>query len=243
MTMGLDTCSSQYENGAYCAKHPDWHSAESATKARWLIELVMQDVLPSLHPRTLRIVDVGCGAGGVGAHFAHMLRQHQIEASLLGIDISAQVIEMAQLRWPGERFLRAQVPPEKDFDLALFIDVLEHVAEPAKVLQEAKEYSKRIAVQLPLEDNVLQRLRPGLKFYKDLYGHLHFYHRRRAHRLLQENGWRVEAWRWTGGVVDPTAAGKVTTGTRVRRLLGLISWDMSFRLLGQAAWMAIAAKA
>ncbi len=231
---------SRYEDGSYASRHPDWHAEDSPLKARWLFELAEQVLLPSLVRPHIKLLDFGCGAGGVGVHFAKLLEGRGIATDLTGIDVSPQAINMARAKWLGVRFEVGDRPDDIDFDLALFIDVLEHLDRPGEALSAARKYTARIAVQLPLEDNLLQRLRPGLSFYTDVYGHLHFFHRSKAHELLEGQGWRIIGWRWTGGIVDPRAAGRVTLGTHVRRCVGRFSWDLCFRLFGQAAWMAIA---
>ena len=49
-----------YTGDAYAEKHPTWHDEYCAGKAGEIVKLLRRN---NLHPR--RIVDVGCGAGGV----------------------------------------------------------------------------------------------------------------------------------------------------------------------------------
>ncbi len=49
-----------YTGDDYAEKHPTWHDEYCAGKAGEIVKLLRRN---NLHPR--RIVDVGCGAGGV----------------------------------------------------------------------------------------------------------------------------------------------------------------------------------
>ncbi len=90
------------------------------------------EVLPS--PR--RVLEVGCG---VGAQL-RFLKERFPEARLTGLDRSSEQLSVASRAVEGVQLVQGQaeeMPLETaSFDLVLTYFVLEHLSEPAKVLQE-----------------------------------------------------------------------------------------------------------
>lgn len=92
-----------------------------------------RDLLALLPPRVERVLEVGCGAGGT----AERLRACGAKL-LVGIELDAQAADRARSRF--DRVLTGRVEevsrllPEAEFDLILYADVLEHLADPWTVL-------------------------------------------------------------------------------------------------------------
>lgn len=87
------------------------------------------------------ILDVGCGDGG----FVVALKNYSYSSSVKGCDLSADNVEMAQLR--GEKYGidpgvftacdDVKLPfPDNSFDVVVMFDVLEHVSHISEVLSE-----------------------------------------------------------------------------------------------------------
>lgn len=79
------------------------------------------------------VLDVGCGNGKVGDYL------RQAGAFVDGIEPSDSRVEVARSRlryvsdqWAGPSFADPNIAPE--YDLITFLDVLEHIADPAPVL-------------------------------------------------------------------------------------------------------------
>ena len=47
---------------------------------------------------------------------------------------------------------------DKEIDLTLMIDLLEHVPNPTEALEEVKRISKFVILKVPLDDNLLARI-------------------------------------------------------------------------------------
>jgi len=97
-------------------------------------------ILPHLHPG-MRLVDVGCGPGTITAGLARAVAPGEV----LGIDVAPTMIERARALAdaqgiPNVRFEigRAEELPAADesFDAAFEHALLEHVADPLRVLRE-----------------------------------------------------------------------------------------------------------
>jgi glycosyltransferase involved in cell wall biosynthesis len=159
-------------------------------------------VIRMIPPRGARILDVGCGPNDL----AKFLKKEGNE--IVGVD--------KYVPPPGEspRTMDIQkdldedftLPFGREFDYILFLDVLEHLKDPARVLAKARDYLKpggRIIVSLP---NVAHwSVRFSLLIGRFSYGergildrtHLHFYTGYSARQLLREANYKVLSERVT----------------------------------------------
>lgn len=83
-----------------------------------------------------RVLDIGCGPG----FFTHVLAEHGV-SSYTGLDITDVLFADLGRRFPGFRFLRADITRDRlegEFDLILMIDVAEHIVG-AEALDRAAE--------------------------------------------------------------------------------------------------------
>src|SRR6266576_3688602 len=73
-----------------------------------------------------RMLDIGCGTGFLTRH---------LRGSVVGVDQSAEVLELALARLPGVELVRADVPPlpfaDGAFDLAFSSNVYSHIETAA----------------------------------------------------------------------------------------------------------------
>jgi methionine biosynthesis protein MetW len=92
-------------------------------------------------PLKSRILDVGCGTGSVSEVVGE-----QRQASIIGVEPDAERASTARARgltvyhgFLTEDFIKAHEP----FDIILFADVLEHLPDPAGIVQIAKQGLKK----------------------------------------------------------------------------------------------------
>jgi 2-polyprenyl-3-methyl-5-hydroxy-6-metoxy-1,4-benzoquinol methylase len=158
-------------------------------------------------PRPLgRVLDVGCGAGGL----APGLRAAGAD-EIVGIELDpgaaarAREVLDAVVEAPVEDAFAALEPP---FDTVLCLDVLEHLVDPGRVLTELRSQATpggHLQVSVPnarhfslARDLVLR----GTFGYED-WGHrdnthLRWFTRRDLAALLESAGWQVTATWWPG---------------------------------------------
>ena len=110
--------------------------AEIEQKHWWFVarrQIIRQIVCEVLPPsRATVILDVGCGTGGNIADLA-------ADYSCVGIDTSAEAIQLAKKRFPDVRFICGTAPADvaeilPQIRLVLLMDVLEHVADDKALL-------------------------------------------------------------------------------------------------------------
>lgn len=176
------------------------------------------DVLRLVPQQPRRILDVGCGAGGIGAQ----IRQRHPQAWIIGLERDPALRRAAAQHYDRLLDLDLDAPgaitPELGtFDLIIVADVLEHLRDPARVLGDLTGLLER-------NGWVVTSL-PNVRHYSTLWAllfqgrwprrdrgihdrtHLHFYTRADILDLLRGAGLDpvrearnlrlIERWSWT----------------------------------------------
>jgi SAM-dependent methyltransferase len=157
------------------------------------------EVAALVPPGCHRVLDVGCGTGGLGALLK--ARGHQVT----GIELVPEAAALARGRLDDVRL--ADVEAEGfpfgpgSFDAIAFADVLEHFVDPWRVLREAAELlvpGGVVVASVPNLQNgaVLWRLIRGRWEYRERgitdYGHLRFFTLHTLRGLFAHAGLRIE---------------------------------------------------
>jgi 2-polyprenyl-3-methyl-5-hydroxy-6-metoxy-1,4-benzoquinol methylase len=148
-------------------------------------------------PRT--VLDVGCGQGELG----HLVRQRGHHVT--GID-------WAPPKFALDEFIQANLgsglplTPDRKFDVILLADVLEHMTEPAALLDQAKAHlAPGGSVLVSLPNAVHWSMRAQMALGKFEYankgimdrGHLRFFTKKTARRLFEDAGLEIVSERST----------------------------------------------
>jgi SAM-dependent methyltransferase len=176
--------------------HPEYEArrrGDSFERAQIDIE-VRQFKLPNLlallgGQPPLSMLEIGCATGELTAAFPVVDGGWR-----LGVDISAQNVAAARQRFPDLRFeagdFRAMQLPLAE--VVLLSDVLEHVPDDAAFLAQAARCGRRVLLNLPLEDNWLNRGRAYGP--SDVSGHLRAYSLADGLDLVGRAGLRTTRW-------------------------------------------------
>ena len=139
------------------------------------------------------VLEFGCGSGEMleraGAAFAG--------AALSGIDLSERMVAMARLRLPRAHLTRGGVEALEALapaaDLALAVDILEHLEDPARAARALARAARCVALKIPLERRLvrlgLRAQRPGPEHH--VAGHLHFWTLGESRALLARAGLEI----------------------------------------------------
>lgn len=113
------------------------------------------------------LLDAGCGEGVVLASI-----RNEFQSGYLGLDLDYDRVRFASMEMTGNKFVNGDAQrlpfPEASFDLVLLLEVLEHVGDPERVLEEVHRVSgKYLLASVPNEPwwrvgNVLR-----LKYMRD----------------------------------------------------------------------------
>jgi SAM-dependent methyltransferase len=232
-----------YIDGTYSSSHPAWHDEDAPWKASQIYRILEDN---NLKPH--RIVDVGCGAGGVLASLVNSFPPSQPQA--VGFDISPDAINMAcRVRAaPGFSFRCGDFleTNDADFDLLLCIDVFEHVEDYLGFLRKLRPRAKLHVFHIPLDMYISGLLRKGHLGMRQEYGHIHYFDRFTAIETLKYTNYRIIDARYTHIAEDlldvhPERKNlrRMIGNTGRRCLRSLLNEDWSNQLLGGSSLLVL----
>ena len=161
------------------------------------------DVAPFI-PRDARsALDVGCGAGGFGATLRRVLGP---KARIVGVDPVSSNVERSRVDHGFDAVYEGYFPAalesvDEKFDLIVFNDVLEHVADPWSMLDDVREHltsNGRVLAAIPSVQYlpVIVRLLKGRWDYTDEgpldRTHVRFFTFATAREMFENKGYEVE---------------------------------------------------
>ena len=146
-----------------------------------------------------KILDVGCAGG----YSTNQISQAVLGAKLTGIDIYGDSIRFARICYPGARFLVADAENlpfrGKSFDVVVSTEVIEHLSNPEKMIEEVWRVLKsggKFILEVDTESLLFRsiwwfwtRWGPG-KVWQG--SHLTQFSVSDLERLLMKNGFRIK---------------------------------------------------
>lgn len=155
-------------------------------------------ILKFLKPHQ-KVLDVGCSEGNLG-----VLIKKKYRSKVYGIEISDRAYRVAKNRL--DNVMKIDIEEnfelvEKDFDVIIFADILEHLREPVKCLLKFKEYIKRdgyFILSIPNVANWIIRIKLlfGNFDYEEAgildETHLRFFTFKSIKKMLNETGLKIE---------------------------------------------------
>lgn len=194
-----DSSATRYTSGAYLDHNPTWHEEDSGWKARQISALVRRH---GLSPA--RVLEVGCGAGGVLHALAGDLGTER--TTYTGYDIAPAAVERAKALSPRRCTFHCGDPlaevPAEPFDLLLAIDVFEHVPDYMGFLRRCQQMARYKIYHVPLDMTVSAVLRERFDHARASIGHLHYFTPRTALATLEDTGHRIVDQVFTAGALD-----------------------------------------
>ncbi len=152
------------------------------------------------------VLEISCGTGII----LKTLSERRFAERYYAIDISESAIEYVRNQHikgliEAKRNNALKICyDDRSFDLAILSHFLEHLEEPKKALLEAKRVANYILVEIPLEDNIISRLKTlflrFIKFdnnykLKSDIGHVYFFNRNNAVNLVISCGLQIEDYK------------------------------------------------
>lgn len=186
----------QYTDGSYLATNPSWHAEDASWKLSHILRVLKQAQVS----RLARVLDGGCGSGDIIKAWAKKAPQTQF----VGWDISPQAHALAVKNAPENvRFICADEPPAGPFDLALAIDVIEHVENPGAWLKQLAARAPLLVLHVPLDLSVRSFLFPSLLAReRKAVGHIHFFTARSLRKFLKESNCQILSFHYTNKYVE-----------------------------------------
>ena len=224
-----------YSDGTYLRNNPDWHADDSAWKAAHIARLIARH---SLAPRS--VVEIGCGSGEVLIELSKRIPEG---AQFTGFDISPNAYTLCSRKAADhlEFQLGDLLETDRTFDLALAVDVFEHVEDCFGFVRKLRGRAKHKIYHIPLDLSVQSLARPGkLLSMRRSAGHIHYFSRDTALALLEDTGHRVIDWCYTSGATElGTSSWKARLMKGPRNLLFRTNPDAAARWLGGYSILAL----
>jgi len=216
-----------YTDGSYISlSGGTWHLEDSPFKARWIMQMLARH--PDFNP--MKVCEIGCGAGGILVELRKTLPEG---SQFTGYEISPQAHAMS-LQFSNEQIrfvLGSAFDDAEHYDLALVMDVIEHVEDCFAFLRQTKLKARIKILHIPLDAHVSAILR-GRNAWDDV-GHIHIFTLETALKTLEYSGYRIHDWFLTEGAgTVPTGSIRTRLANLLRRPLCKVSPVLSARLLG-----------
>jgi ubiquinone/menaquinone biosynthesis C-methylase UbiE len=217
-----------YEQTTYADNNPTWHEEDSPWKAGHIQRILEENNIPHQ-----KICEIGCGVGGILLSLERQLPG----TTLTGYEISPYAFDKAKAR-ETERtnFVFGDVTKvEKvDTDVALVIDVIEHVEDYIAFIKDIKRIGKYKVFHIPLDISVQSVFRKSpIMNQRASVGHIHYFFKDSALATLEDCGYKVIDWRYTASRLELPNQTMSSHIMRIpRRLLFRIAPDFAVRVLG-----------
>ena len=161
------------------------------------------DVARLVPPTCARVLDVGCGFGGLGRTLAKR-GVHELYGVERNPDAPARLEGLYRQHWIGDVETVVSRLPESHFDCVVFADILEHLVDPWTAVKRYARLLKPDGVIVASIPNVrnfallASLIVRGRWTYRD-HGlldrtHLRFFTRTEIARLFEDAGFDIETW-------------------------------------------------
>lgn len=153
----MEDITERYSSDSYIDQNPDLHEADSDWKIKKLIPYIDTCVAKISSPE-ISILDVGGGAGVILAKLSDYIEQtHNKTSTKYCLDLSPGMLAVQKKNNPKATIIQKDITTsglkDKQIDILLMIDVLEHVEDPIAVLKEIKRITNFAIFKVPLEDS------------------------------------------------------------------------------------------
>jgi SAM-dependent methyltransferase len=220
-----------YTDGTYEAlTGGTWFLQDAPYKAAQVLRMLARH--PEIQPTT--VCDIGCGAGGVLSELQPRLGH---VAQFVGYELSPQAHALSAPFGNAKcTFVNADpFEDEKQFDLALVLDVVEHVEDCFRFVRNCGKKARWKLYILPLDTSASMVLR-GANCWESV-GHLHLFTVETALKTIEYCGQRVSDWLFTPTSLERPHRAATHLTNVIRRVLPT---QLAVRLLGGYSLMILA---
>jgi trans-aconitate methyltransferase len=224
-----------YDDGAYLANNPSWHTENSAWKASKIREILARNrIIP------MTICEVGCGAGEV----LRQVHQFYPDALATGYEISPQAFEICKPKTEKNLDFRFGdlAATTETYEVLLALDVMEHVEDYIGFIRSLRRNTALVVFHIPLDLTVqsVARAKP-LEHARQTVGHLHYFTKETAIATLKHAGYEViDSFYTYLQLESPNRSLKIRLVAPFRRIALAVNEDLAVRFLGGCSLMVLA---
>jgi len=197
-----------YVDDEYIIKNPSLHEEDAPWKVTKILPLVDRYMM-NIDKDEINILDVGGGAGLIlRAVSDYIVARYGVRVSKFMLDLSPGMLETQIKRNPEYRKalnedIRETSLANKEIDLALIIDLIEHVGDPGAALREIGRISGHAIFKVPLEDtllfkaiNLAKKGEPRQSLIEN-WGHINAYNFRTLRRDIERFAGKIRYYSFT----------------------------------------------
>jgi len=226
-----------YQDGTYLANNETWHEEDSPYKAKWIQKIIKKN---SLNPKN--ICEIGCGSGET---LNQLSQEYDKKINFFGYEVSPQAFEICKNKTKENltfHFRNLLDEKDKKFDIAMIIDVIEHVEDYLEFLRKVKNKANYKIFHIPLDLSILNILRvTPIITKRNTVGHIHYFTKETALRTLEDIGYNIVDYFYTSGSVDLPNQGWKSNILRIpRKISFLLNENLCVRVLGGYSLMVLA---
>lgn len=117
-----------------------------------------------MHKDIIAVLDIGGGTGVILNNIsAYIEKSHRLKVTKFALDVSSTLLDIQKKNNPDIRgIFKEDITKtslfDKQIDLSLMLDVLEHVSDPRRALEELRRISRYVIFTVPLEDAPVSRM-------------------------------------------------------------------------------------
>ncbi len=177
-----------YNDNTYLNNNPTWNEEDAPVKANNIIRLLNRN-----HIYFETVCEIGCGSGEILVQLAAKFNE---VVNFFGFDISKDAINIAKRKETNRiKFEHKDITEatEKNFfDLLLVIDVIEHVDNYFKFLDDITLMGKYTIFHIPLDISVWSLFREKILIEsKNRVGHIHNFTEEFIQSILMDKGFKI----------------------------------------------------
>jgi hypothetical protein len=225
-----------YADGTYFENNPSWHEEDSPWKARQIQRIIEQN---NLQPNT--ICEIGCGAGEI----LNQLSKYNSHINFCGYEISPQAFEICLKKTKPNlsfKLLDLLSDSSSSFDIALAIDVFEHVEDYFGFLRKLREKAEYKIFHIPLDLSVQTVLRSSSIIRgRKTVGHIHYFTKETALETLNDTGYEIIDYFYTASSLELP---NLHWGKKLLKLPRWVAFsihqDLAVRILGGYSLLVLA---
>lgn len=177
----MNTATKLYTDDEYICKNPTLHEENTSWKLSRIVPVVNY-VLELIDKDEITLLDVGGGAGLVLRGVAEHIKSRGYKVRKIALDLSPGMLAVQCKNNPDLiNFFNEDICStslkDKEIDIALMIDVIEHIPEPEKAILELQRIANFVIYKIPVEDYFVMKIRnfPNRQAYRYLeatFGHV-----------------------------------------------------------------------
>ncbi len=191
MSRGADEAAGRYTSGEYLKQHADWHLGDAPGKALDIFPSISAILRHRNHGR-LTVADIGAGVGGVLHELGRLMAREfpGTEFIATGFEIAPEAVARAHELFPDLDLRNEYFGPESGtFDVALLIDVLEHLENPRAMLRIAANGADYLVVRQPLLESFSTFRHDNYRTQREHWGHIAYFNVASFMELADSTGW------------------------------------------------------